>query len=254
MRPLRRLAGRLLRHYGWERRRESQTSTPTPAQLVKRLQRFGLKGQHIIDIGGHKGDYARSLLKVLPDAFCTVFEPQTELHQFMGDLKASRRVEIVAKGVGASTGRFEFTRHERADSQSFAIGSDRAAENGWARDVLEVTSLDDYMQTCPWPAPDIIKIDAEGWDIEVARGAPKTLATAELVFMEASVIRSAGPYLPEVLHFMDQAGYMFLTFTDLAFNYQQFHWFIEAAMIRRDGVVNRSIPRALTDPAAASPT
>lgn len=250
MRSIRRVAGRIMRHFGWERVR----LTPTPARWLRpwdlaiKLKAFGLKGQHIIDVGAHKGGYSRALLSVFPDAYCTMFEPQVELHHNMTDLTSSQRVALVGKGVGAASGTYEFTRHERADSQSFAVSPERAKEKGWARDLLEVVSLDEYLQECSWPAPDIIKIDAEGWDLQVVQGASRTLEAAELVLIEASVIRRGEPHLPAVLAAMENAGFIFLGFTDVLLNYQQFPWYVEAALIRKGGVIDSNIQRTLDAP------
>ena len=256
MRSVRRLAGKILRHFGWERRGNLSSGRGgnlpavwlTPQDLVEKLKSYGLTGRHIVDVGAHKGSYSRIFLSAFPDAYCTMFEPQVELHQHMSDLTSSQRVALVGKGVGAASGRFAFTRHPRADSQSFAISRERADARGWERDWLEVVSLDEYLQECSWPAPDIIKIDAEGWDLEVVQGASRTLDTTELVLIEASVIRLGEPHLPEVLAAMEKADFVFLGFTAVMLNYQGFPWYVEAALIRKGGVVDSNIPRSLNAP------
>lgn len=244
MRRIRRSVGRFLRKCGWQRVGQGPIWL-SPAEVASRLREYGLRGAHIVDVGAHRGNYSRSLLEVFPEAYVTMFEPQVELHQFMADLAASKRVSLVGKGVGATSGEFPFTRHERSDSQSFSIGPDEAQSKGWMQDVLQVVSLDDHLAGSQWPRPDVVKIDAEGWDLEVLKGGARTLAEAVRVFMEASVVRPLAPHLLAVLEAMGDAGYAFLGMTDVLLNARGFPWYAEVAMVRKNSAVYANMPRSL---------
>src|SRR5436190_540963 len=65
-------------------------------------------------------------------------------------------------------------------------------------------------------APDIIKTDAEGWDIEVLKGASDFFGKTEIFMVEASIFcKSYNNTFLKMMNFMDEAGYAFFDITCL---------------------------------------
>jgi FkbM family methyltransferase len=83
-----------------------------------------------------------------------------------------QNVRIIAKGVWSASGKRSFA---PADSSSPDHGTGRFVENGDTANSpsLECISLDDFAQEAP--APQAIKCDAEGAEVEVLRGAEQVL-------------------------------------------------------------------------------
>ena len=78
--------------------------------------------------------------------------------------------------------------HERDDSFSFALNEAQALAQGREQIEAPVVALDEFLPREGRPQPDILKIDAEGWDLDVLRGAEKTAASAEILLMEAAIM------------------------------------------------------------------
>lgn len=69
--------------------------------------------------------------------------------------------------------------------------------------------LDSLAEERGWPLPDFIKLDTQGSELDILRGAPRCLAQARGLQIECNVVRynQGAPLLPEVLAFAQAAGF-----------------------------------------------
>ena len=220
------------------KRSHDPSNLPSPNRLVanflEKLKNTGMTPKHIIDIGAHRGDWSRTALSVFPEANISLFEPQARLSSDLLDLQQHPRVKIHYKGVGDFDGFAPFTIHDRDDSCSFVYLEDAARDRGFTQTEIEVCQLDTALVDSIYGAPDIIKIDAEGYDLEVLSGAKVSLQSAEIVFIEASVSNQDYPNsVLTVAQKMHQLGYRLLDFTDLNRTpNRKFLWLVEAVFVR----------------------
>ncbi len=56
----------------------------------------------------------------------------------------------------------------------------------------------------------LLKVDVQGYELEVLRGGTRTLALAEVVLLEVSLLEynQGAPLMPEVVAFMASAGFV----------------------------------------------
>ena len=106
------------------------------------------------------------------DAYYTLIEPQDQLRAHVADL-LTRNSRIRWVGVGASdtSGTLPFTMFSRDDRSSFTPTPEAAKANGMRQVEVPVTTLNEVARTGNAPCPDIVKIDAEGFDLRVVAGA-----------------------------------------------------------------------------------
>jgi hypothetical protein len=113
---------------------------------------------------------------------------------------------------------------------------------------MPVVAIDSLLRHGTLPSPDIIKIDAEGCDLEVLQGATESLKSCEVLFVEAAISckTPSGTLMPNhlraVINTVDEYGFTLFDFTD--FNRTQKHdclWLIEAVFIRKNGVIENQI-------------
>jgi FkbM family methyltransferase len=80
-------------------------------------------------------------------------------------------------GVGASdtSGTLPFTMFSRDDRSSFTPTPEAAKANGMRQVEVPVTTLNEVARTGNAPCPDIVKIDAEGFDLSSSPGLPSWL-------------------------------------------------------------------------------
>ena len=173
--------------------------------------------KHIVDVGANHGTWTRETIKYFPDAYYTLIEPQQQLRISIDDvLQSNNKVKFYPVGAGKKAGNFKFTIVDRDDSCSFTYNEEEARKFGYNQIEIPVITLNDFLPSTNLPTPDIIKIDAEGLDIDVLSGADKYFGATEIFMVEAGVMnKTINNSFLETLTFMDTKGYRLFEITDL---------------------------------------
>jgi len=150
------------------------------------LAQRGLRPLRALDVGANKGKWSRDLRSVFPDCQCLLLEPQLEMKSYLDRFcRRNPGCQWICAGAGETIGELPFTLCPDTVSSSFQISPAVAAAAGYQRRVVPVTTLDhvcqEYFQGA---APDIVKIDAEGFESQILRGARSLLGKTELFFLE----------------------------------------------------------------------
>ena len=204
------------------------------------LLKIGFKPSHIVDIGAHKGDWTRNAFNFFPDSNFTLFEPQMNLAVMMSDLLKNDKIKLNPFGVGKKQGNFKFTIASREDSCSFAYSESQAKSMGLKQVEIEVVTLNDFLPTTGLPIPDIIKIDAEGLDLEVLEGSSNFFGKTEIFMVEVAVAcNSLNNTFLAVINFMDKNGYKLFDVTDINRPFEiKILWLMELVFIRKNGIID----------------
>jgi FkbM family methyltransferase len=212
------------------------------APFFECLQNLGMEPRHIVDVGAHRGDWTRTAMLYFPAARYTLFEPQPDLMRG-SKLEKDARVTILNFGVGRHTGTAKLTSHERRDSYSFAVSQQDAHRLGCTQSDSQVVALDEFLPSLNAPPVDILKIDAEGWDLEVLAGARNTARQAAIVLIEAAVLNKRNANRVEiVIAEMHTRGFVLFDITDL--NRTRRHkalWLAELAFVKRHGELDSAV-------------
>jgi FkbM family methyltransferase len=214
--------------------------------MFETLSSLGFQPAHIVDVGAHEGAWTRSSMVYFADSKYTLFEPQRSLLEPQIDLDAPN-VKKYFVGVGPRTENRLFTEHSRRDSYSFALTEEQAKERGFKQGLIPVVSLDEFFVQSDWPKPDVLKIDAEGWDLEVLRGATQVLNNCELVLLEAGVLNKRFQNTAlSVMNEMDAKGFQLFDITDLNRTPSLGGlWNVELAFAKKAGKLVESISQYL---------
>jgi FkbM family methyltransferase len=229
----------------------NQLPTPTPGQarghaltdpFFDCLSRIGFDPKHVVDVGANRGGWTRTALHYFPNAHYSLFEPQAHLLE-SSDLRGKPNVRIHNLGAGPESGVMHLTAHDRDDSWSFALSKQEASDLGRQQFEMSVVALDEFLPQQGLPSPQMLKIDAEGWDLEVLRGAERTVAKADVVLLEAAVMnRLFRNRVQDVVAAMAGRDFVLFDITDL--NRTQKHgalWLVELAFVRRNGPLEARI-------------
>lgn len=145
----------------------------------------------VLDVGASRGQFALFALQRFPGAMVICFEP---LPGPLADLKGvlGDSVETVESAVGAEPGRATINVSTRDDSSSLLpIGRRQVEEfpGTGAADSLEVevTTLDRALADPP-ARPCLLKIDVQGLELEVLKGAGRTLEAVDEALIECSFV------------------------------------------------------------------
>lgn len=206
------------------------------------LKEINFNPKHIVDVGANHGTWTREALKYFPDANYSLFEPQHWLiESIQGVLESNNKVQFHAVGVGGQSGTFKFTIVDRDDSCSFVHSEEYAQNKGFKQLDIPIVTLNEFLPKTELPIPDIIKIDAEGLDLEVLKGASDYLGKTEVFLVEAGVVSKKNPNsISSVIKFMDENGYRVFDITDLNRPWQvKVLWLVELAFVKKNGEIDQ---------------
>ena len=180
------LAKSALRALGLEVRRYRP---PTPSRLrafAGAWSRLNPPPSFIIDIGANHGAWTRSVIDIFPDAEFLMIEPQERLKVHSKDLLQRSRVRWLTAGINDQSGSLLLTIPPRDDSASFRMSEADAKAHGYSQVEVPVTTLDEIVAQ-KGQVPQLVKIDAEGFDLRALRGASTLLGTTEVFFVECGI-------------------------------------------------------------------
>jgi FkbM family methyltransferase len=199
------------------------------------LKSFGFAPRHILDVGANHGHWTRTAIRFFPEAQYTLVEPQDHLKMHIQDLLAAgRKIQWINAGAGDTSGTLPFALAPRDDSSTFVFDADRARAAGVRQIMLPVRTLNEIVASTGAPPPEMVKIDAEGFDLKVLAGASDLLGVTDVFLVEACICSHDGDNTAlAIINFMAQAGYRLIDITDL--NRSPTHqvlWLAEFAFLR----------------------
>lgn len=205
------------------------------------LQSAGFTPTHIVDIGANHGTWTREALQYFPNCRFTLLEPQAHMRASVEDLlQHNSMITFHAVGAGKTKGTFNFTIVDRDDSCSFAYTTEEATKNNFQQVQVPVVTLNEFLVEQQLPNPDIIKIDAEGLDLDVLQGASIYFGKTEIFMVEAGIVSKQFPNsFLNVINFMDENGYRLFDITDLnrPFN-PAVLWLTELVFVKKNGMLD----------------
>jgi len=208
------------------------------------IKNMGFTPLHIVDVGANHGTWTREALNHFPEAYYTLLEPQNWLKKSFQDiLDANSKVQYYPVGAGEKEGSFQFTIVERDDSCSFRYSQEEAKAAGLKQIEIPVVTLNNLLSNSDLPVPDIIKIDAEGLDIEVLKGASNYFGKTEIFMVEAGVVnKSFDNSFLKILNFMDENNYRLFDITDINRPFKpQVLWLVELVFVKKNGFIDSQV-------------
>lgn len=184
--------------------------------LFSLLKKFGFAPKHIVDVGANHGNWTRKALDYFPEASYTLVEPQDHLKQYVQDLiNRGYKIQWIHAGVGDQPGLLPFTISHRDDSSTF-VPPRRPSLVTTPRVSVRVRTLNEIVCKSGLPVPDMVKIDAEGFDLKVLTGASGLFGKTDVFLVEATVCcTDYQNNALEVFQFMSRVGYRLLDITEL---------------------------------------
>lgn len=160
-----------------------------------------------MDVGANVGHWTKSAAKIFGGASFHMIEAQpalvNDLQKIVGAIGARASYSICLLGAKAK---------EQVPFHIIGTGSSVFEEvTNLEKEVvsLPMVRLDDIEQVNALPGPIFLKLDVQGYEIEVLKGASNTLARTEAVLMEVALLpyNKGAPLMSEVMLFMDENGF-----------------------------------------------
>lgn len=177
--------------------------------LHRQLYSLVQPGDLALDIGANVGQVLLKLAAVVGSGGRAIgFEPNPATYRLCTEnltLNSNLPAEVHAIALGSAEGQVAFGRPCSANS-----GSDRVMSDGVGEIMVPVTTLDRWATAHSLERLDLVKIDVEGFELHVLRGASETLARFRpTLFIELcdGNLREQGGTAAELLAWLEAEDY-----------------------------------------------
>jgi FkbM family methyltransferase len=174
----------------------------------------------ILDVGGNVGQTAFAFNKAWPNAKIFSFEPVKDTFAILKkSIQNINNVEAVPLALGSVSG--EGTIKLFSDSQNASLDNRFALNPNTKHENIRISTVDDFCLLHSINEVDILKIDAEGYDLEVLKGSASLLKNGKIdfVFTEISTTSRPGKVsLSDMNDFLRKYNMSFVGFYDQAFS------------------------------------
>jgi FkbM family methyltransferase len=198
----------------------------------------------MLDIGAHHGWFFHCWLDWCPNAQVHAFEPYPESFQAIQHVYGKDpRVTLCQVGVGAAAGDQAFNVLNDSKVSNSFLAPDRKVWNSVRYNTgavttisAPVTTVDLYVRQQHMKQIYLMKIDVQGYEMNVLRGAEQTLPIVDHIFVEAGIQRlyEGAPRFSDVFEFLTARGFHLMS---LRTWHRGNHMLMETDMLfRRNGL------------------
>lgn len=194
------------------------------ARLLAHLHWLGFQPRTIYDVGASNTVWSVTAFQIFPNANFELFEPLAEIsedyrqgkaHPAVQNFleKASYRVHPVALGAENKMSRF---------SRFYQESGSTSLELDWKSDSYQVIDvpmrrMENLVREAKLPPPDLIKMDTQGAELDILRGAGDLLREASVLFIECWLQKSYGkgtPLLRTLANYLNDYGFVLFDIGD----------------------------------------
>jgi FkbM family methyltransferase len=189
-----------------KQRIKSACGAPDTDASMAAMRRRGFNPRVAIDVGAYSGEWTVSFRHWFPKTRVLMVEPQPsqkERLQALAHVHSGVEFAPVLLGPAAAAGVI-FYQAETGSSVLRDPGNTAALPA-----AMEMTTLDAVTRGTPFARADFLKLDVQGYELEVLKGAEEVLHSAEAVMMEVNLIGvyQGAPLVDEAVAYMAARGF-----------------------------------------------
>ena len=142
----------------------------------------------IIDVGSNKGQFSLLGSSIFPAAKIYSFEPQIKYLNLQKIILEGKKVKYFNFGLGNIKKKTNFYITNREDSSSFLKPTQIKMDKYKTKQIqkISITKLDEIIKKSEIKRPSIMKLDVQGYELEVLKGSKKLLKNIDFIITEIS--------------------------------------------------------------------
>jgi FkbM family methyltransferase len=183
---------------------------PSLPGLLEHLRENGFSPSAILDIGANAGEWSRIAASIFASSRILMFDgdPENEaaLHNAVRDIGTRSSYILCLLGAEKKDG-VKFYRPAPGTTGSSVLPEMTSFDKHEIR--LSMDTLNSLTENAALGAPLLMKLDVQGFELEILKGGKKALAASEVVITEASLLpyNEGAPLFADVVAFMRQEGF-----------------------------------------------
>ena len=187
--------------------------------LEKDIARMGMGDPSVVfDVGAHLGQTTLHFRSKFKNAHIHSFEPvTTNFKKMVQNIGTRDRIYANEIALGSTVGKAYI--NEGFSDLTHSISSSVNTTNSKAKEEVSVETIDSYAARNKIEKLDLLKIDTEGHEIEVIKGADAMIkgGRIEAIFTECDFRREdkQHTYFPELLEYLHGMGFTFFGLYDV---------------------------------------
>lgn len=182
-------------------------------EIFRRLQGLGFTPRIIFDVGASDGSWSKDMVEVLPQAEFHLFEPlitYAPAYQVImqENLRQYPNFQLHHWALGETTGRTTINTFPNLVASTVLDLSESGLTTIPVQ--VEMTTLNELIAQKRLPPPEVIKIDTQGYELAILKGATEILAQTSVLLLECWLYRGYGrqtPLLLEIINFLEPLGF-----------------------------------------------
>lgn len=192
-----------------------RAGVPSLPGLLKHLQENGFLPSAILDIGANAGEWSRVASSIFRASRILMFDgdPENEavLHNAVREIGARSSYTLCLLGAEKKDA-VTFYRPEAGTTGSSVLPEMTSYDKEAIK--LKMDTLDSRTENAGLGTPLLMKLDVQGFELEILKGGKKALGATEVVITEASLLpyNEGAPLFTDVVAFMHQEGFALYDF------------------------------------------
>lgn len=189
------------------------------------INRFGIQPRCIFDVGANYGQTAIHYHELFSDATIYSFEPIAESFIKLKDSTSHvDKIKCFDIAFGDEKKEMEISLYDESNSQlnSLKVTDDLRINNS-LKQIIKVETLNNFVIDHNIQQIDLLKIDTEGFELEVLKGSDSMLKNKKIraILCEVALSKrnARNTQLSDVIDFLDGYDYFFVGFNDTNVNY-----------------------------------
>lgn len=215
--------------------------SPASYEIVSNLKVIEKDFDCIIDVGANKGQFSKVIRHFYPKSQIYAFEPVPEIFQkTKSNFAGVHNYEIYNVALGNADGEVSFNKNEYGHISSFLEVSGENKHYPKTRNSeikVQIKKLDDLFRAEQFKGKTLLKLDVQGFELEVLKGADNLLKNIDYVIIEANLenLYVDQPTFTEINTFLNL--YKFEVYGMLDFNIGKQNKYIEIDILYKNSAV-----------------